>query len=100
MAPFAPHFSEEVWARLGHPESIAYVKWPQFDPALLIDQLQTYAVAINGKMRAQIELPREIAKDAALAQARTLDNIQRHIEGKTIRKEIFVPGRMINFVVG
>jgi leucyl-tRNA synthetase len=100
MAPFAPHFSEELWERLGHQESIAYVTWPQYDPALIIDQTQTYAVAINGKMRAQIDLPRDVAKDDALAQARVLENIQRHIEGKTIRKEIFVPGRMINFVVG
>lgn len=99
MAPFAPHFSEELWARLGHQESIAYVKWPQYDAALIIDQMQTYAVAINGKMRAQIELPRDVAKDDALAQARGLENIQRHMDGKTIRKEIFVPGRMINLVV-
>ncbi|MGC6415710.1 MAG: leucine--tRNA ligase [Bradymonadia bacterium] len=100
MAPFAPHFSEELWSRLGHAESIAYVPWPQHDESTIVLDSLTYAVAINGKTRGQIELPKDIAKDAALEAARAMENIQRHIGDKTIRKEIFVPGRMINFVVG
>ena len=100
MAPFAPHFSEELWSRLGHAESIAYVPWPQHDESAIVLDSLTYAVAINGKTRGQIELPKDIAKDDALEAARGMENIQRHIGDKTIRKEIFVPGRMINFVVG
>ncbi len=98
LAPFAPHFSEELWARLGHGESIAYVDWPTYDSALTVDDTITYAIQVNGKMRGQIELAKDADKEGALKSAREMENIARHLEGKTIRREIFVPGRMINFV--
>jgi leucyl-tRNA synthetase len=100
LAPFAPHFGEEIWERLGHEHSIAYHPWPQYDEALTLDQTVTYAVAVNGKMRSQIILGVDVSKEDALNTARALENVQKNIAGKTIRKEIFVPGRMINFVVG
>ena len=99
LAPFAPHMGEELWARLGHADSIAYHPWPEYDEALIIDQTVTYAIQVNGKMRGQIDLAKDLAKDDALASARANENVARHLEGKTIRREIFVPGRMINFVV-
>ncbi|MEE2786417.1 MAG: leucine--tRNA ligase [Myxococcota bacterium] len=98
LAPFAPHLGEELWALLGHEDGISYVPWPTYDEALIVDDLVTYAVQVNGKLRGQLELAKDIAKDDALAAARTLENVIRFTEGKTIRREIFVPGRMINFV--
>ena len=96
---FAPHIGEELWQRLGHGDSLAYAGWPAFDPALAREDTMTYAVQVNGKVRGQVELPLDAQKDAALAAARALENVARHLEGKTLRKEIFVPRRLINFVV-
>ena len=98
VAPFAPHFGEELWRRLGHPESLAYEPWPAYDEALCKAATVTYAVQVNGKMRGQVELPADVSKADALAAARSEQNVERHLEGKTMRKEIFVPGRLINFV--
>ena len=98
LAPFAPHLGEELWSRLGHAGGISFVPWPAFDPALCVDDTVTYAVQVMGKMRGQLEMARDVDQADALAQARALPNVARHLEGKTIRREIFVPGRMINFV--
>ena len=100
LAPFAPHLGEELWTLLGHEGGISYVPWPKFDAALTVDDLVTYAVQVNGKLRGQIELAKDVSKEDALETARAIENVQRFTEGKTIRREIFVPGRMINFVVG
>ncbi len=100
ISPFAPHLGEELWRRLGHSESLAYEPWPSYDEALTVDATVTYAVQVNGKLRGQVDLAKDAAKDAAIAAARAEENVARHLEGKTIRREIFVPGRMVNFVVG
>ena len=99
IAPFAPHLGEELWARLGHAGGISYVDWPAYDAALTVDDTVTYAVQVNGKVRAQIELARDAVEADAVAAAKALDNVQRHLEGKTLRRAIFVRGRMVNFVV-
>ena len=98
VAPFAPHMGEELWARLGHEDTITYATWPTFDPALVVDDMVKYSIQVNGKMRGQIELPADVSKDDALGQAKTHENVARFLEGKTMRREIFVPKRMINFV--
>ena len=98
LAPFAPHMGEELWARLGHGESIAYHPWPEYDEALTVDQTVTYASKSTGRCERQIDLAKDLAKDDALASARANENVARHLEGKR-SVEIFVPGRMINFVV-
>ncbi len=98
IAPFAPHMGEELWQRLGHEDTLAYTAWPAYDAELAKDDTMTYAVQVNGKVRGQIELPLDAKKDAALAAAKALENVARHLEGKTLRKEIFVPRRLINFV--
>ena len=99
VSPFAPHLGGELWQRLGNAESIAYAPWPTYDDALTLDATVGYAVQVNGKLRGQLELSKDVAKDDALAAARALENVARYLEGKTMRREIFIPGRMVNFVV-
>jgi leucyl-tRNA synthetase len=99
LAPFAPHFAEEVWSLLGHQGGISYVAWPHYDEAKLIAQEVTYPVQVNGKLRAQINLPVDVTKEDALATAKAEPKVARYLEEGTLRREIFVPGRMINFVI-
>ena len=99
VSPFAPHLGEELWQRLGHTDTLAYAAWPTFDEALTQDPTVGYAIQVNGKLRGQLELPADVTKDDALAAARAEANVVRHLEGKTLRREIFIPGRMVNFVV-
>lgn len=98
LSPLAPHVAEELWSRLGHAESLAYEAWPAADAALLVEDTIPIAVQVNGKLRANIQVPADASKDAILDQARSDENVVRHIEGKTMRREIYVPGRIVNFV--
>ena len=99
LAPFAPHLGEELWARLGHSGSLAYAPWPQWDEALTRDATVSYAVQVNGKLRGQLELAPNATEAEAVAAARAVENVARFLEGQTERKVVFVPGRMVNFVV-
>ncbi|MGB0648163.1 MAG: leucine--tRNA ligase, partial [Bradymonadia bacterium] len=100
IAPFAPHLGEELWSRSSAASELSYTDWPKADEQYLKQSTKTYAIQVNGKVRGQIDLPVDVSKDEALARAKTDANVSRHLEGKTIRREIFVPGRMINLVVG
>jgi leucyl-tRNA synthetase len=100
LSPFAPHLAEELWQRLGHTESLAFAPWPQVEDRYLVTASINIAVQVNGKLRANIEIPADADQESALARARTDINVSRHLEGVTIRREIYVPGRIINFVVG
>ena len=99
LSPFAPHIAEELWQRLGHSESLAYVPWPTGDESHLAEATVTVPVQVNGKLRAKIELPVDSDRDAAEAAAKADPKIAAALEGKTIVKSIVVPGKMINFVV-
>jgi len=99
LAPLAPHLAEELWQRLGHPESLAYAPWPEHDPAYLIADTLTVAVQINGKVRAKIDVPAEAGEADVLALAKADANVSRHLAGSTIRRAIYVPGRIVNFVL-
>jgi len=101
LAPFAPHITEELWRKLGHKETIAYEDWPEFKEEYLVSETQLYPVQVNGKVRADIEVPRDKAKDKTfvLDAAKAEENVQKYLsEGKLV-KEIFVPGRIVNLVV-
>ena len=98
LSPWAPHFGEELWARFGHTTTIAYAAWPEWDEAALVDDTVTVVVQVMGKLRAKLDLPTDVSKEDALAQAQAHPNIQKYIEGKTIRKLVYVPGRLINIV--
>ena len=97
-APAAPHLAEEAWAALGEAGMIADAPWPSFDPALLIDDLVTLAVQVNGKLRDTLSAPRGLPKDEAEALALASDKVQRQLGGATPRKVIFVPDRLVNIV--
>lgn len=99
LAPLAPHMAEELWQRLGHEHSLAYEPWPQADPALLRDDTMEVAVQVNGKLRATVSVDAAASKDDILTAAKADPNVQRHLEGKTMRREIYVPGRLVNLVV-
>lgn len=100
LSPFAPHIAEELWARLGHEISLAYEAWPTFDEAYLKEDTVEIAVQVNGKVRAVISIGIEAPEAEALAIAKAHPNVQAHIEGKTIRKEIYKAGKILNIVVG
>lgn len=101
LSPFAPHISEELWAKLGHQESIAYQEWPSFDEQWLVDDEVMYPIQINGKVRADLYVPVELAmdKEYVLEQAKALEKIQGYLEGSRLVKEIFVPKRIVNLVI-
>jgi leucyl-tRNA synthetase len=100
LSPFAPHIAEELWSRLGHADSLAYEPWPRADERYLKADTIEVAVQVNGKVRGSIQVPPDISKEEALTRARSEENVARHLEGKSLRKEIYVPGRIVSFVVG
>ncbi len=101
LSPFAPHIAEEIWNRLGHDESLAYEEWPQLNEDFLVDESVEIPVQVNGKVRANITVPadKQKDKDFVIGLAKQQKNIIRHLEGTSIVKEIFVPGRIVNLVV-
>jgi leucyl-tRNA synthetase len=100
VAPFAPHFAEECWERLGRSGSVFDSHWPTFEEALTVEDAVTVAVQVNGKTRGTVTLPRDAGEDAARVAALADAGIVKHIDGKEIRKVIWVPGRLLNLVVG
>jgi len=99
LAPFAPHIAEELWQRLGHPDSLAHEPWPAWDPALVLEDTVTVAVQVNGKLRATLELPRGLASDQVREIALADERIQKYLEGATIKKVIHVPDKLLSLVV-
>ena len=99
LSPFAPHLTEELWEKLGNSETLAYQPWPEYDPKLVVDDTITIAIQVNGKKRDTIDVARDLDKDALLDSVKELASIQKNIDGKSIVKEIVVPGKLVNLVV-
>jgi leucyl-tRNA synthetase len=99
LAPFAPHITEELWHTLGNEGSVHTSAWPVHDKQYLASDRLTIVVQVNGKVRGQIEVAADADKDTILQQARQDANVVTHIGGKDIKKEIFVPGKLVNLVV-
>jgi leucyl-tRNA synthetase len=97
--PFAPHLAEELWQRQGHDTDLTFVPWPTADPSKIVEDTMTIVVSVNGKMRDKMDVPVDTDKDTILAQAKELDNVVPHLDGKPIKKEIYVPNKLVNFVV-
>ncbi|MGB0432131.1 MAG: class I tRNA ligase family protein, partial [Bacteroidia bacterium] len=100
LSPFAPHIAEEVWEQLGNAPSITTAPYPKFEAKYLVEDEHLYPIMINGKMRHKITLPANVRQDEAIAAALNEAAVQKWTDGKTLRKQIFVPKKIINLVVG
>ncbi len=98
VSPFAPHLGEECWNMLGHETSLAYEPWVEYDEELCIDNTIKMGVQVNGKVRGEIEIPKDADQEAAMAEAMKETKVQNQLDGKDIKKIIFVPGRILNIV--
>jgi leucyl-tRNA synthetase len=98
MAPFTPHFAEELWNKLGHPDSLAYEAWPAVDESMLVDNAVEIVVQILGKVRGKVTVPAGADEKALEAAALGDEKIQAQLAGKTVKKVIVVPGRLVNIV--
>jgi len=99
LSPFAPHVAEEMWQRLGHTATISFEPWPVHDEAKLARDTIVIAVQVNGKLRGQIEVPADAAEDVIKAAARADDKVAPFLDGKPIKREIYVKGKLVNLVV-
>ncbi|MBN1592526.1 MAG: class I tRNA ligase family protein, partial [Candidatus Coatesbacteria bacterium] len=100
LAPLAPHLSEELWEQLGHSESIFDAEFPEFDAELTKAKMITVPIQINGKIRAKLDVESDISESDILEMALSDSNVQKHIEGKTVRHQQYVKGRIITIAVG
>ena len=100
ISPIAPHIAHELWTSMTDREEIKRGDWPQLDSTALQRSTMPLAVQVNGKLRASINISSELDKEAIFSEALKDANVARHVEGKTIRKQIYVPDRLVNFVVG
>lgn len=99
LAPFAPHIAEELWEKLGNSKSIHLESWPEYDEALTKDAEFDLIVQINGKFRAKISVESGVGEGQAKEIAMSHPLVLNHLKGKNIVKVIYVPGRLINFVI-
>ncbi len=100
LSPYAPHMAEELWHRLGGEGSVVKAAWPDYDEALLVEDTIAVAVQVMGKVRAVIQLAPDATQADAEALARATPDVQRHLEGQSVRRVIYVAGRILNFVLG
>jgi len=99
LAPLAPHLAEEIWNRLGHDASLARHPWPKFDPAKLIESTLELPVQVNGKLRGTVSVPADAAEEQVLEAALGVASVKPWLEGKTLAKRIYVPKKLVSFVV-
>ena len=99
LAPFAPYIADELWERQGYKTSIHLEAWPLYDEHEVRDDEISIAVQVNGKVRAVLRVPAGSDKKKIQTQSANLPNVSKWLEGKTPRKVIFVPDRLINFVL-
>jgi leucyl-tRNA synthetase len=99
LAPFAPHFAEECWERLGHATSIFDAHWPTWDEHLTVEHMVELVVQVNGKTRSKVNVRRDAAEEEAVAAALGDETVRRFLNGKDLRKRILVPNRLLNLVV-
>jgi leucyl-tRNA synthetase len=100
LAPFAPHHAEEMWAAMGEEYSVHLQGWPSWDESLIAAEEITLVVQVNGKLRDRIEVPADIAEEEAKRLALSSARVRPHVEGRELKKSVYVPGRLVNLVVG
>lgn len=99
LSPFAPHMAEELWFRLGHSNSLAYERFPEAKSEYLKDSIIVLPVQINGKTRGTIKIDEACSADNAFKLALTDAKLSKYLQGKAIRKQIYVPGRILNVIL-
>jgi leucyl-tRNA synthetase len=99
LAPYAPHLAEELWSKLGHAQTLAYEAFPTFDAALLVEDTVQIVVQINGKIRARLDVPTQLAKAELERLALAQPDVQAALAGKSVKKVIIVPGKLVNIAV-
>ncbi|MEC9483329.1 MAG: class I tRNA ligase family protein, partial [Halomonas sp.] len=98
LAPITPHACHALWQELGHDTPAIDATWPEADESAIVKDSIELVVQVNGKLRARLEVATDAGKDAIETLAMENENVQRHIEGKTLRKVIVVPGKLVNIV--
>ncbi|MBR3121066.1 leucine--tRNA ligase [Oceanobacillus profundus] len=98
LSPVAPHIAEELWEQLGHSNTITYEEWPVFDASKLVEDEVEVVLQVMGKVRSKLSVPKDISKEDLEKLALADEGLQKWIEGKTIRKVIVVPGKLVNVV--
>ncbi|MEX2411831.1 MAG: class I tRNA ligase family protein, partial [Candidatus Paceibacterota bacterium] len=98
ISPYAPHIAEELWSKLGHSESIATAPFPQFDASHLVESTKEYPISFNGKMRFTLEMPLDLSKEDIEKTVMAHEKTQQYLEGRTPKKVIVVPGKIVNIV--
>ena len=98
LSPVAPHLAEELWSRLGHSGTVSYAIWPVYDETWLVEDEVEVVVQINGKVRAKLTIAKEATKEDMEEKAVNLERIQEELDGKTVRKVIVVPEKLVNIV--
>lgn len=99
MAPYAPHLAEELWEKLGHKNSLAHESWPEADENILKSAQATIPVQVNGKVRAVLTADQGLAQDEIEKLARAEANVAKHLAQGTVKKVVYVPDKLLNFVV-
>ena len=98
FSTFAPHLGEEIWQQMGHDNTIAYEPWPTWDESKLVEEMNTIVVQVNGKVRGRFETPVNTDEETLKAEALALKPVQKHLEGKEIKKVIVIKGKVVNIV--
>jgi leucyl-tRNA synthetase len=99
LSPIIPHVTHELWHQLGHETALIHERWWVPDPEALVQDVIEISVQVNGKMRARVSVPADATQDIAVQAALADQNVQKFVEGKPIRKAIYVPGKLVNIVV-
>lgn len=99
FSPFAPHMAEEIWQKLGHTDSVQQAAWPTYDPALLVETSIELPVQVNGKLRDKITVPADADEGTVFAAVEASEKIKPWIEGKSVKKRLYVSKKLVNYVV-
>jgi leucyl-tRNA synthetase len=99
VAPFAPHVADELWQQLGHEGSVHIAEWPLWDESLLVEDTMTLAVQVNGRLRGEVTVAKDALQDEIVAAAQANEKVAVYLKDTEIKKTIYVPGRLVSFVV-
>ncbi|HBG05085.1 MAG TPA: leucine--tRNA ligase, partial [Geobacter sp.] len=100
IAPFVPHFAEELWSELGHEGTLEESGWPGYDADATVDEELTVVIQVNGKLRSKLMVAPEVQEEAVKSAALADEKVQPFLEGKSVKKVVYVPGKLVNIVVG